>query len=172
MNCTKCGMANETDSIYCSGCGTPMGTESRKLKKIYLYAFILLPFVLAVSGVGYYKFILPGGIAAVVNGEEIGISELEAAAGRMQKIKEAELGRDAFSTGEGKRALKRLRYEALSGLINGKIIQQAARGSGAEASQEEIAAAFSRAVVRIAISEQWSGAGCGACRGGCNLKKD
>lgn len=166
MNCSKCGSTNEPDSGFCSDCGAPLGAESRTPRKTYLYALILVLFLFVVAGIGYYKFILPGGAAAVVNGEEISILELEAAVTRIRKIKEAEYGRAVFSTEEGKRALKRLRYEALTGLIAERIMQQAVRRSGAEASQEELAEAFSGAAVRIAISEQWSGAGCGGCGSG------
>jgi hypothetical protein len=47
--------------------------------RAYFFALLLIPVVALATGLGYYKFILPDGIAAVVNGEEIKHSELDSA---------------------------------------------------------------------------------------------
>jgi hypothetical protein len=67
---------------------------------------------------------LPNGVAAVVNGEEINLSELDAAVVRAQGSKEA--------------ASSQLRYQILNQLITQRIVIQEARKAGISVSKEEI----------------------------------
>ena len=83
MFCPDCETVNDPDARYCSECGRPLSGNAKVLSagtaRAYLIALLLVPVVAIAGGLGYYKFFLPEGIAAVVNGEEIRRSELDAA---------------------------------------------------------------------------------------------
>jgi hypothetical protein len=87
-----------------------------KRKRVYFYALLLIPIIALAVGAGYYKYILPSGVAAVVNGEEIMASELDDALLRFQGTRD--------------KADSRLRYEVLQGLITELLVLQQARKAG------------------------------------------
>jgi len=84
-----------------------------------------------VTAIGYYKFFLPDGVAAVVNGEDIKTSELDAVAVRTPETEET--------------AYRRYRYEALNQLIIETLVLQEARKAGLRVSEEELSAATAEA---------------------------
>jgi len=135
MQCNSCKTTNEPDSVFCSECGKPLADQTqgpeKKQRKSYLFVLLFVPVIVIAAAVGYYKFFLPAGVAAVVNGEEIRLSELNAAASRMQG------GGDAASAG--------LRYQALNELIAERLALQEARKAGIEVSKDEVAAAAAQA---------------------------
>ncbi|HUJ17397.1 MAG TPA: SurA N-terminal domain-containing protein [Nitrospirota bacterium] len=136
MLCPQCKIENEPDARFCSECGSamqegPQAPSTLKTRRVYLYALLLVP-VLAIAGwIGYYKYILPGGVAAVVNGETISLRELDAEAARTAGSREAV---DA-----------RLRYAVLNSLITQRLVLQEARKAGVSVSREEIASTAARA---------------------------
>ncbi len=89
--------------------------------------FLLVPILLVVAGLGYYKFFLPDGIAAVVNGEEITLSELDAA----ERVE----GTNGDLSG-------RSRYRLLDQMIAERIMLQEARKAGMSVSKQEIQSAL------------------------------
>ena len=96
MNCGKCNTINDDDAVFCANCGCTLNALAeapRKTWKSYWYALLLVPVLLAAAGMGYYKFMLPNGIAAVVNGEEIAMAELDAV------MRSARDGRDVGVSG-------------------------------------------------------------------------
>ena len=101
--------------------------------KPYWFALLLVPVLLAAAGMGYYKFMLPSGVVAVVNGEEITMAELDAV------IRSARDGKDV-----PEEALGRMRYSALSDLITERIACQEARKAGVRVSPEEMNDAIAR----------------------------
>ncbi|MDH4162162.1 MAG: SurA N-terminal domain-containing protein [Nitrospirota bacterium] len=105
-----------------------------KSRKAYRYALFLLPAVLLAAAVGYYKYILPEGVAAVVNGERIMLAEVD---GFMSV--------NASGTAMPSEKRIRMRYAALSDLINERIAWQAAKRAGISVSGAEIEAAYDRA---------------------------
>ncbi len=130
MNCGKCNTMNDNDAAFCANCGSTLMAVPRRKRRTYLYALLLLPVILVVAGAGYYKFILPSGVAAVVNGEEIMLAELD------------DLVRpDGNSAGVPAETLGRMRYAALSELITERIALQEARKAGVQVSSEEVQAA-------------------------------
>jgi hypothetical protein len=135
MQCNSCKTTNEPDSVFCSECGKPLADQTpgpeKKQRKSYLFVLLFVPVIVIAAAVGYYKFFLPDGVAAVVNGEEIRLSELNAAASRMQG------GSDAASAG--------LRYQALNELIAERLALQEARKAGIEVSKDELAVAAAQA---------------------------
>jgi predicted nucleic acid-binding Zn ribbon protein len=135
MHCTFCSTNNDSDAAFCSECGRPLHTGPRgplaKSRKAYLFALVLIPVLAAVAWLGYYKFILPEGIAAVVNGEEIKITELDTAAPRSQGMEAAEY--------------RNFRYQALNALIVEKLVFQEARAAGIRVSGKEISSAVAEA---------------------------
>jgi hypothetical protein len=130
MNCGKCNAANDVDAVFCEECGSALATVPAKGGRPYFYALLLVPFLLLAAGIGYYKFILPSGIAAEVNGEAITVTELEAAV-RMN-------GSAASLPAE---AQGQLRYAALSELITERIAMQEARKADVRVSAQEVDAA-------------------------------
>jgi hypothetical protein len=130
MNCGKCNAANDADAVFCEECGSTLATAPVKGRRPYFYALLLVPFLLLAAGIGYYKFILPSGIAAEVNGEAITVTELEAAV-RMN-------GNAASLPAE---AQGQLRYAALSELITERIAMQEARKADVRVSSQEVDAA-------------------------------
>lgn len=143
MNCPTCNTANNNDSRFCEQCGGPLesGTAAgaAKTRKNYLYALLLIPVLLLAAGVGYYKYFLPQGIAAVVNGEEIRLSELDA-----EVLRTA----DPVQAADGK-----LRYQVLNSLITERLVLQEARKAGVGLSREELAAAITAARTASGQSE-------------------
>jgi hypothetical protein len=80
---------------------------------------------------GYYEFMLPNGVAAVVNGEEIKMAELDSA------LRSA--GKDV-----PEEAIGRMRSAALSDLITERIACQEAHKAGVRVSPEELNNAITR----------------------------
>lgn len=136
MLCGNCKNENDGDAKFCEHCGAGLsvaGDEKAGTKnRIYLYALLALVAVAALA-VGYYKFFLPSGVAAVVNGEEISLAEV-----------------DAMMRGAGQRnavppeQLSRARYEVLSDLITERIALQEARKAGIRLDPAELDAAYAQ----------------------------
>jgi len=130
MNCGKCNTTNDNDAAFCVNCGGVLTAAPQKGWRSYRYALLLLPVLLVAAGAGYYKFILPSGVAAVVNGEEITLAELD------------NLVRpDGRGAGVSAETLGQMRYAALSELITERIALQEARKAGIQASNDEVQAA-------------------------------
>jgi hypothetical protein len=131
MNCGKCNNMNDGDAAFCVNCGSALAAVPRKGWLSYRYALLLLPVLLVAAGAGYYKFILPNGIAAVVNGEEITLAELDnhVRTGRMVADVSAE-------------TLAQMRYVALSELITERIALQEAKKAGVQVSDENVRSAI------------------------------
>lgn len=145
MHCPDCNTANDPDARYCSECGRPVSGDTKISSvgktRTYFFALLLIPVVALAGGLGYYKFILPAGIAAVVNGEEIKRSELDSAVALTQ----AKNGEENSNGDQSAQYTRRLRYEVLSGLITEKLVLQEARKVGISASPEDVASAVSLA---------------------------
>jgi hypothetical protein len=128
VHCPDCKQTNDTDALFCTACGRPLEAAPRQAVKIqrraYFIALLFVPVITLAAGIGYYKFFLPNGVAAVVNGEEIKLSELDAAVARAQGSQEA--------------ASSQLRYQLLNQLITQRIVIQEARKAGISVSKEEI----------------------------------
>jgi hypothetical protein len=135
MNCPDCKTPNDADALFCAACGRPLEDAQPKpvsnQRRAYFIALLFIPVFLIAVAIGYYKFYLPGGVAAVVNGEEITLSELSDAVARMQG------GRDAAAAG--------LRYQALNELISERLVLQEARKAGVTVSKEALASAAAEA---------------------------
>ncbi len=238
MLCPACNRTNDADATFCAECGRPIVNEPAakpfRSRRIYLCALFLVPVLIGVAALGYYRFFLPDGVAAVVNGEEIKNSELEGVLILLRKTGLAGSGPKATSGEQGGKGRAQLRYEALAQLIQERLLLQEARKAGVQVSADEVAAALTatrvssgldeagfrayavarygsagalermiakslminkllsgkaaagasdpsaarsavsawfegvsrRAVVRVSIAEQWSGAGCSCCAGG------
>jgi hypothetical protein len=96
--------------------------------------------LLLVGWFGYYKFFLPDGIAAVVNGEDIKLSELDAEIVRTQAAPESVDGR--------------LRYQMLNEMIAERLVLQEAVKAKMSVSRDEIAAAATSAGVASGLDEK------------------
>jgi hypothetical protein len=145
MHCPDCNIVNDPDARFCSECGRAISNHAKipsvGTTRAYFFALLLIPIAALAGGLGYYKFILPEGIAAVVNGEEIKRSELDAAVARTQ----AQNGEENLKGDQSAQYARRLRYEVLSELITERLVLQEARKAGISASPEDIASALSRA---------------------------
>ncbi|HTP06099.1 MAG TPA: SurA N-terminal domain-containing protein [Nitrospirota bacterium] len=128
VHCPDCKQKNDADALFCTACGRPLEVTLQKTAqlqhKAYFIALLFVPVIAIAAGIGYYKFFLPNGVAAVVNGEEIRLSELDAAVARAQGRQEV--------------ASSQLRYQLLNQLITQRIVIQEARKSGISVSEEEI----------------------------------
>lgn len=136
MNCGKCDTINDGDAVFCANCGNDLSALAeapRKTWRSYWFALLLVPALLAAAGMGYYKFMLPNGVAAEVNGEEITLAELDAV------VRSARDGKDV-----PEESLGRMRYAALSDLITERIAFQEARKAGFRVSREEMDEAIAR----------------------------
>jgi hypothetical protein len=134
MNCGKCNTINDGDAVFCTNCGNALNSlaeANRKTWKSYWYTLLLIPVLLAAAGMGYYNFILPHGVAAVVNGEEITMTELNSA------LRPA--GKDV-----PEEAIGRMRSAALSNLITERIACQEAHKAGVRITSEELNNAITR----------------------------
>jgi hypothetical protein len=134
MNCGKCNTINDGDAVFCTNCGNALNAlpdGPRKTWRSYWYALLLVPVLLVAAGMGYYKFMLPNGVAAVVNGEEIKTAELDSA------LRSA--GKDV-----PEEAIGRMRSAALSDLIIERIACQEAQKAGVLVTPEELNNAITR----------------------------
>src|SRR5574341_1117715 len=126
MHCSRCNTKNDPDAVFCVECGKPLHADAAnvpvKFRRSYLFIIVLAPVLALVAGIGYYKFFLPDGVAAVVTGDEIKISELDAEMTRVQ--------------GKGDASSDRLRL--LNHLITERIVLQEARKAGMSGAGEEI----------------------------------
>ncbi len=144
MNCPNCSTQNDADAGYCSECGKLLALkpeiETGKARKPYRFIFFLIPVIFIAAGFGYYKYYLPDGVSALVNGQEIKRSELDAAVARVQAV----YGTSSEGDQAGPQARK-LRYQVLNGLISERLILHEADKAGFGVSPEEVAAAASLA---------------------------
>ncbi len=135
MDCPECKASNDGDALFCAACGRPLEDVQPKTvsnqRRAYFITLLFIPVLLIAVAIGYYKYYLPGGVAAVVNGEEITLSELSDAVARMQG------SRDASAAG--------LRYRALNELISERLVLQEARKAGITVSKEALASAAAAA---------------------------
>jgi SurA-like protein len=131
MQCQTCKTNNDPDAVFCTECGKTLAGQPQKQRRPYLIALFFVPVLVLAAAVGYYKFFLPDGVAAVVNGEEIRLSELNAAVSRMQ--------------GEQGTPPAGLRSQALNELVMERLVLQEAAKAGITASKEEVAAAVAQA---------------------------
>jgi hypothetical protein len=128
---------NDGDAVYCEQCGNLLGSDvGRKAashRRTFWYVVLIVAAAVAVAGFGYYKFFLPGGVAAVVNGEEIPLAEVDGVMRSAVNNRElpAEVG-------------ARMRYEVLTRLITERIAEQEAIRAGVRASSDEVAEAVNR----------------------------
>lgn len=143
MNCGKCNAGNDADAVFCEQCGNTLTTVPAKRGRPYFYALLLIPVLLLAAGFGYYKFILPNGIAAEVNGETITVTELEAA-----------LRTNGSTANLSAEAQGQLRYAALSELITERIALQEAKKANVSVSQEEVQAAISNMRAASGLDEK------------------
>lgn len=143
MNCGKCNAGNDADAVFCEECGNTLATVPAKSRRPYFYALLLIPVLLLAAGFGYYKFILPNGIAAEVNGETITVTELEAA-----------LRTNGNTASLSAEAQGQLRYAALSELITERIALQEARKAAVAVSPEEVQAAISNMRAASGLDEK------------------
>jgi hypothetical protein len=144
VHCPDCKQTNDTDALFCTGCGRPLEAAPQQTVQIqrraYFIALLFVPVIAIAVGIGYYKFFLPNGVAAVVNGEEIKLSELDAAVARAQGRQEAA-------------ASSQLRYELLNQLITQRIVIQEARKAGISVSKEKIETSATEARISSGIDE-------------------
>ncbi len=139
MVCTRCNTPQDPDARFCTECGAQLGA-ARKSRSAYRYALLLLPVILLACAIGYYKYFLPQGIAAVVNGEEITRAELDQEVSRIK--------------GSGQPTDAGLRYQALNALITERVMLQEARRAGADVSSQELAAAIADLQLRSGIETE------------------
>ncbi len=143
MNCPECKTPNDADAHFCIECGRLIedahSEADSKGRRAYLVAFLFVPVIVIVVAIGYYKFFLPDGVAAVVNGEEIKLSELDAAVARMKGMRGT--------------ASASLRYQALNDLIAERLALQEARTARIRVSKEEVASAAAEAQAASSLDD-------------------
>lgn len=136
MKCARCNSMNDPAALICANCGAPAPHESpashaERSRRGYLFALLLIPVIALAAAVGYYKFILPDGVVAVVNGEEITLSELDAEVRRIR--------------GEESAADLRLRYQVLQNMVMERLALQEAKKAGMSITPAELTAALEEA---------------------------
>jgi hypothetical protein len=136
MRCRKCDFDNDADALFCEQCGKDLSIPDQAGKKYKIPLYILMALVVAsVIAVGYYKFFPPSGVAAVVNGEDIPLGEVDAIA--QSAIAGVELPPEALS---------RARYQVLNDLITERIASQEAKKAGLRVSGQEMDDAYAQLV--------------------------
>jgi hypothetical protein len=144
MLCTHCNHGNDVDAAFCAECGKPLAAVSAAVparsRKPYLFIMVLVPVLLLVGWFGYYKFFLPDGIAAVVNGEDIKLSELDAVIMRTQAAPESVTGK--------------LRYQVLNNMIAERLFFLEAIKAKMSVSRDEVIAAVASARSASGLDEK------------------
>jgi hypothetical protein len=153
MECAVCRQENDNDAAFCAGCGQPLA-ESRKeppygRRKAYWLALAPVLAIAIAAGVGYYKFVLPDGVAAVVNGEEIRLSEVDAAVHGIRQSRESVTGVKVPESEVG-----RIRHAVLSEMITERIALQEARKAGVSVARDDVDAAIGQLRVSTGMDER------------------
>lgn len=142
MLCPACNSINDADARFCADCGKSLadqsGVPARKKGRPYLIG-VLIATVIVIAAAGYYKFILPDGIAAIVNDEKITLSELDAAVARTKA--------SGGDTSAG------LRHQVLNDLIVERLVLREAQKAGIRISGEETAAAVREAQAATGLDD-------------------
>lgn len=137
MDCRSCSRPNDAEALFCEHCGSPLNasqttaTEGNKRSYVYWAALVIVMAVAAAAG--YYKFILPNGVAAEVNGEVITIAEVDAVihgATGGQQVPEEMTGR--------------MRFRVISDLIAEHVAWQEARKAGTTVPAADVDAAYAK----------------------------
>ena len=154
MECSNCTKSNDADALFCEHCGSPLAqgqaSQQGSGKRPYLYAAALVIVMVIVAAAGYYKFILPSGVAAEVNGEVITLAEVDG-------VVTAALGGQAVPAEQA----GRMRFRVLSDLIAERVAWQEARKAGVTVATEEVdrasaqAAGGDRAAFEARVKEQY-----------------
>ena len=138
MQCGRCRSGNDADALFCEQCGSALleGRVKREAwqRRPYTAAVLLIIAAVIALGTGYYRFILPRGVAAVVNGEKILLAEVD------HVVQSTVPGGEVPPEAAG-----RMRYAVLSRLITERIAEQEARKAGLRIPTEELMAAMNRA---------------------------
>ena len=138
MRCATCRNENEDDALFCEHCGSMLqkapAEKGAWLRGPYRSAALLLLAAAVVAGIGYYKYVLPGGVAAEVNGERITLAELDGV------VRSTVPGGAIPAESAGQ-----MRYAVLSRLVTERIAVQEAHKAGVRVSSEELADALIRA---------------------------
>jgi hypothetical protein len=131
MKCPDCKTMYQAEAVFCTLCGRPLTDPQpdvrKKQRRVYFTTLLFVPILVFAAIIGHYKFSLPNGVAAVVNGDEIRESELDSAANRRKGSPDAD---PAY-----------VRHETLNDLITERLVLQEARKAGIRVSREEITAA-------------------------------
>ncbi len=147
MQCGTCRGANDADAKYCVNCGSALdgssGSVPERPARTWWYLLLLVPVLAFAAGIGYYKFYLPQGVAAVVNGEEISSADVDRAVSEI-----------TGGTNLPEDARARLRYAVLSRMITERIVWQEARREGITISQDEMNAAVERRRMSAGMDEK------------------
>ncbi len=147
MVCGKCRGANDADAKYCVNCGSVLGGSAglypEKPARTWWYLLLLVPVLVFAAGIGYYKFYLPQGVAAVVNGEEISSADVDRAVNEI--VGGTNLPEDARA---------RTRYAVLSRMITDRIVWQELRREGPTISLDEVNAAVERRRTSAGMDEK------------------
>jgi hypothetical protein len=139
MDCTNCSQQNDADALFCEHCGSPLTagraeTAPPVSRRPYLYWAALALALVIVLAAGYYKFILPKGVAAEVNGEVITLAEVD------QLMRGATGGQAVPEAMAG-----RMRSRIISDLIAERVAWQEARKAGTTVAKEDVDAAWAQA---------------------------
>jgi hypothetical protein len=138
MECGKCTKNNDADALFCEHCGSPLAqgqaSQQGSGKRPYLYAAALVIVMVIVAAAGYYKFILPSGVAAEVNGEVITLAEVDGV------VRAASAGQTVPAGQAG-----RMRFRVLSDLIAERVAWQEARKTGVTVTADEVDRAYAQA---------------------------
>ncbi len=153
MQCRACGSTNDFDAAFCVQCGRPLaGDEEQsplRQRKTYIYAMLLIiPVMIAAGAAAYYKFFLPEGVAAVVNGEAIMLSELDTAVGQVRRAHD---GLSDAVSDDG--AVAMIRYQVLNRMITERAAQQEAKKAGYRVSRADVAGAVQSQRLSMGLDE-------------------
>lgn len=143
MVCKDCGGINDDDASFCTLCGSAAADARKKTlprSGIWLPASILVIALIALASVGYYKFVLPNGVIAVVNGEEIREQDLKIE--MRTALGEGLINPDNSSV--NKALEPRLRYDILMRLIRERIMLQEAKKAALTVTNDDVLAAVDR----------------------------
>ena len=134
-NCVHCGKETGEGELYCPECQAISG--AKRSRRVWVFSILFSAVLLSLTGLllwhGGLSFgslsldSILGRPAAVINGESISRTDLQAKVKNIRAMLERQYGRNLFAGQQGRLLLAKLEQEVLDGMLEERLVSQEAR---------------------------------------------